>query len=453
MDLPISRRGVRVVAVIVAVVMLALPVSAFVVDIAESSQQQEAKRVESVEGTPPDGLTAITTQQFSATYPDAELVVVAPNGSTIHVNTQWDSYFDVDPVPGEPWLVEYVASEDISEPNCNGGEMCTRQVFVRENIRTGESTIIWSTITPRKHNTRVHDIDRINETHIAIADIYEDAVHIYDTERQIRVWTWEAQRDFPISGGGPFPEDWTHINDVEVLEDGTLMASLRNQDSVVFIARNGTLLESRTLGEDDRHEILYEQHNPDFIPGTPPSVLVADSEKSRIVEFERNGTGWTTSWVWRDSTLQWPRDADRLPSGNTLITDTQGGRVIEVDKNGSVVWTVRIGLPYEAERLSTGDESSGGPTATEAGLTSRGAGSAVPSSARADTGVIAATKGVVQTVVPPKILNGVLFALPQWAVWWHLPLALIALLDLAVWGYLEYRWSGWKLRMPFAKAG
>jgi hypothetical protein len=446
MDVP-SKRVIRVIFCVVAVVALAFPASALMIDVAESTQEQEAKRVENVEGTPSGGLTAITTQQFDAAYPDAELVVVAPNGSTVYVNTRWDSYFDVDPVPGEPGVIEYAASEDFTNESCNGGNICTRQVFVRENIRTGESTIVWSTITPRKHNTRVHDIDRINDTHIAIADIYEDAIHVYDTERQIRTWTWEAQRDFPISGGGPYPEDWTHINDVEVLEDGTFMVSLRNQDSVAFIARNGTMLADRTLGEDDNYEILYEQHNPDYIPGSPPAVLVADSESSRIVEFERDGSEWTTSWVWQDSTLQWPRDADRLPNGHTLITDTQGGRVIEVDRNGSVIWTVEIGLPYEAERLSTGDESAGGPTATEAGLASRGTGQANPAD-DGSGGVGAAIRDVIRAVVPSKIVNGILFVLPQWAAWWHVPLLMVALADLGLWGYLEFRWSEWELQSP-----
>jgi len=31
--------------------------------------------------------------------------------------------------------------------------------------------------------------------------------------------------------------------------------------------------------------------------------------------------------------------------------------VIEVAPNGSVVWSVDIGFPYEAERLGTGDEA------------------------------------------------------------------------------------------------
>jgi len=44
-------------------------------------------------------------------------------------------------------------------------------------------------------------------------------------------------------------------------------------------------------------------------------------------EYGESGSG---------SKLQWPRGADRLPSGNTLITDSRNSRVVENDRNGSV---------------------------------------------------------------------------------------------------------------------
>ncbi|MFC7195040.1 hypothetical protein ACFQL4_10875 [Halosimplex aquaticum] len=140
-------------------------------------------------------------------------------------------------------------------------------------------------------------------------------------------WEWEAQTDFPLSGGGPYPNDWTHVNDIEVLPDGRFMVSLRNQDQVVFLKQGTGLLENQTLGAEDDHDVLYEQHNPDFIPAERggPAVLVADSENDRVVEYQREGGNWTRTWKWSDGTVDWPRDADRLPNGNTLIVDSNGG--------------------------------------------------------------------------------------------------------------------------------
>jgi len=56
------------------------------------------------------------------------------------------------------------------------------------------------------------------------------------------------------------------------------------------------------------------------------------------------------------SSLNWPRDADRLANGNTLITDSKNGRVIEVTPEGDVVWEFRdLRMPYEADRLLNGN--------------------------------------------------------------------------------------------------
>jgi hypothetical protein len=56
--------------------------------------------------------------------------------------------------------------------------------------------------------------------------------------------------------------------------------------------------------------------------------------------------------------LGWPRDADRLPNGNTLITDSRHSRVIEIDPGGRVVWSYATSYrsqPFEADRLPNGN--------------------------------------------------------------------------------------------------
>jgi hypothetical protein len=61
--------------------------------------------------------------------------------------------------------------------------------------------------------------------------------------------------------------------------------------------------------------------------------------------------------VWEFSGgLSWPRDADRLENGNTLITDSKNHRVIEVIPEGQVIWEFTdLVLPYEADRLKSGN--------------------------------------------------------------------------------------------------
>lgn len=82
------------------------------------------------------------------------------------------------------------------------------------------------------------------------------------------------------------------------------------------------------------------------------------------------GNKWEPAWALDRAAgveFDWPRDADRLPNGNTLITDTLNRRLVEVDESGTVVWSVRTErIPYEADRLPYG-ESVGAPKYTTNG--------------------------------------------------------------------------------------
>jgi hypothetical protein len=94
-----------------------------------------------------------------------------------------------------------------------------------------------------------------------------------------------------------------------------------------------------------------------------PTIIVADSGNNRIVEYARENGEWVRTWTVGQNTLNWPRDADRLPNGNTLVVDTLNHRVVEITPTGEVVWEYYATWgPYDAERVAHGDESSNGPT-------------------------------------------------------------------------------------------
>ena len=356
----------------------------------------------------------------------AELVGFRPNGSVLYYNDSHTRYWDVDPVPGSRITVEVMFADHLPQSECPATwnttrrqvspevwsqyeraqadvGACTRNGVERVNLTTGEVTRVWSEITPGKSATRYHDADRVNETHLLVADIYLDRVFLVDTETGEVAWTWNASQAFDPSTGGPYPGDWTHINDIELLADGRIMVSVRNQDQVIFLGPDGLEAEW-SLGADNDHQVLFEQHNPDFIPTDRggPAVVVADSENNRVVEYQRTGGEWRRTWTWRDARLQWPRDADRLPNGHTLIADSNGDRVFEVDRRGNVVWSVNIAYPYEAERLGTADESTGGPSATRAGL-------------RSDRGTLGDQVWMgLKDAIPGRYLNGVMYTMPVW---------------------------------------
>jgi hypothetical protein len=282
--------------------------------------------------------------------------------------------------------------------------------------------------------------------------MYSDEVFVVNVSSGIVTWEWNLQDYLPLTTGGPYPEDWAHLNDVEVLDDSRIMVSLRNQDQVVFIDRDRGVVDSWTLGADDRHSIIYEQHNPDYIPRSNggPAVVIADSENNRIVEYQRTSGGeWTRTWVWQDRRLQWPRDADRLPNGNTLITDTQGDRVLEIDDQGDVVWTLDVPVPYEAERLNTGDESTGGASAERLNLPSRSGADRQTSSERPS--VFSEVRSAITGLFPNKVVNGIENATPVWVGFNDLIVLLGSSLVVLLWLGLEIRWSDFKLQKPIVR--
>ncbi|MBX0347539.1 aryl-sulfate sulfotransferase [Halomicroarcula pellucida] len=408
-------------------------------------------------------VTVVATQGFYVSDERAELAAFLANGTVVYYDDRYRVYFDVDPVEAERYTVEYVAAEHLTGDACGpvGGEPCTRNVVTRVNLTTGEEEQVYSEVTERVYSARWHDVDRINETHLLVADIVDDGVYAVDTRDGSVAWRWNASAHYDREQGGS-EGDWTHINDVEALADGSVVVSPRNMDEVVFLEPGPdgwAVNESRTLGTDENHDVLYEQHNPDYIPADRggPAVLVADSENGRIVEYERTAEGWNRTWKWRDVRLQWPRDADRLPDGNTLVVDSHGDRVAEVGVNDTVVWSADVGMPYDVERLGTGDESSGGPAAPYRAVVSDRPGDAasVVANVTNASGVGSGSEPRrsladrfwlgLKTLVPSLLANGALYVAPSWVRFSDLAFATTALSTGVVWSASEFYWSRYSL--------
>jgi hypothetical protein len=81
------------------------------------------------------------------------------------------------------------------------------------------------------------------------------------------------------------------------------------------------------------------------------NTLIVDYSAQRVVEIERDGT-----IVWRRiGKLKLPVDAERLPNGNTLITEF-GGSITEVDSDNNIIWQItNLSSPFDAERLINGN--------------------------------------------------------------------------------------------------
>ncbi|UPW01354.1 aryl-sulfate sulfotransferase [Halorussus gelatinilyticus] len=208
----------------------------------------------------------------------------------------------------------------------------------------------------------VHDVDRLENGNTAIVDMGNDRALVVNESGEI-VWEWHAENHLGEGtafrekyGGPPNPggeADWTHVNDIDKLENGNFQLSIRNFDVVIEVAPE-TKNITNVVGAPGKTEVLDHQHNPYKLRGG--TLLVADSENDRVVEL--NAT--TDEIVWQyggRGLLHWPRDADRLPNGNTLIVDTFNNRVVEINQRGEVVWKYEgVMMPYTADRLSVPEE-------------------------------------------------------------------------------------------------
>jgi len=245
---------------------------------------------------------------------------------------------------------------------------------------------VWSHRMPGVHDT--HNVNLLSDRRLLVANMREyengvsdDRLYIEAAESGEREWEWPFREHYPNDTDGGFDGDWTHVNDVNLVgeDERYVLTSPRNFDQVVLVDRETDDVVMR-LGADGDHETLFEQHNPEYLEredGTPV-ILVADSENDRVVEYERDcgdadprlGAGTPPEdceWdrVWAVDGFNWPRDADRLPDGNTLVVDTLNHRVVEITPEGEVVWEFYAAwAPYDAER---GEEGANGPTMADRG--------------------------------------------------------------------------------------
>ena len=309
--------------------------------------------------SPANGTTVISIQGFhfqgmaNANKP-ARLIAVGPRGNVewVHDGSGFDAtwFYDVDPLANGNLLVTATAK----------GETLVYEL----NTETRER--VW---TERLDIHDTHDVDLINNgTELLVANMRnydeqsgknDDRIFVYDRETDEVVWQFRFRSHYDRSAGGKYTGDWTHVNDVDKIGPGRYLASPRNMDEVVIVNRS-TKTVTETLGNDENHSVLYEQHNPQYLEsdnGTP-TVLVADSENDRIVEYAKENGEWKRTWNLGTRGLNWPRDADRLPNGNTLVVDTMHHRVFEVTPTGKVVWEFHAPwAPYDVERITYGDEA------------------------------------------------------------------------------------------------
>ncbi len=277
----------------------------------------------------------------------------------------------------------------------------------------------WSFPVGGQTNSEVHAIDPLPGGGFALTDMDHERLLVVEDGELVWQWNASAHYDAPPD---PTRVDWLHINDVERVGEGRFLVSVRNANQLVVVERGAGVVEvvNEDRGSDDSTctqdgqlddysgdsdgdvrcgdpAVLDHQHNPHWLGDGV--VLVADSDNDRVVELRRTDDGWEPVWTLEragDIAFNWPRDADRLPNGNTLVTDTLNERVVEVDEDGEVVWsTTTEVVPYEADRVPLGER---------AGVPAHGAdtgdGTAVADPENSDVPLLSPAVVGLQAVVP-----------------------------------------------------
>jgi len=155
-----------------------------------------------------------------------------------------------------------------------------------------------------------------------------------------------------LVAGGPAPA----ATSVPVLAFG--VERLPDGNTLIADGGDGSDLNARALEVDSRGRLVWAYIKCD-VPFLHTArrlangnTLMSSSNGDRVVEVNRDGdTVWTMT-----SGLNYPNEAYRLANGNTLITDRDNNRVIEVTPQRAIVWSYsNLTGPHNGNRLANGN--------------------------------------------------------------------------------------------------
>ena len=197
-------------------------------------------------------------------------------------------------------------------------------------------------IRPRYHPTRpilddvvsILTLDGVEIEQLSVMELLLDSPYAY---------LLLSLRPDVFEGDGP-ALDVLHTNHVEVIREtahtgpsafrrGNLILSVRNIN-VVMVVDPATREIEWLWGPGN----LTFQHHPNLLDNGNLLIFDNGTDRSRIVEL--NPLSLRTEWVYEaDGFFSKSRGSvQRLPNGNSLITESDTGYVFEVDPSGDVVW-------------------------------------------------------------------------------------------------------------------
>ncbi len=201
--------------------------------------------------------------------------------------------------------------------------------------------------------------------------VYGDVMKEVNRAGEI-VWLWQSWEHLDPDLFPMHPifqmDHWPMINGLNVTKAGLLLMSLRTTSGVIDVER-GSGCVAFHIGTD----IVAQQHTPVEIDNG--HILIFDNGKlrpgvsahySRVIEVDpaTMAVAWQYTDIARGTFFSaYMGAAQRLPNGNTHITESASGRLFDVTPDGQVVWEYII--PFFAEyadpaarRYSAGPQNS-----------------------------------------------------------------------------------------------
>ncbi len=196
--------------------------------------------------------------------------------------------------------------------------------------------------------------------------MYGDVIREVNRQGDL-VWEWKAWEhldpaQFPIHPGfGRY--HWPLVNGLGVMADGTVLMSLRTTAGIIGV--------NKADGAVTLHippSVVSHQHAP--VPLANGHILAFDNGNfrtgahvafCRVVDIDPATN--SVAWSYADSVVTsfftpFMGNAQRLPNGNTHITESSTGRLFEVTPAGEVVWEFILPwfapYPDEAARKTGG---------------------------------------------------------------------------------------------------
>ena len=153
---------------------------------------------------------------------------------------------------------------------------------------------------------------------------------------------------------------------IKIKPDGTLVWDAPNgngHDVQVLPNRNVLIVHGRVVEEvTPEKKVVWRLGRPTVLAAESAqrlangNTVVADNGRMKVIEVNRDGKIVWEFAVPNTNKRKHPtmRQVRRLANGNTLICASTEDRVIEVSPDGKVVWSYVVPFPYLATRLANG---------------------------------------------------------------------------------------------------